>query len=185
MNDTISLLLEKIKDAAKLLAAFFTILVLGIVAALLYALPWLLRAVAVVGWLVASYVGITTVQAIYTPYSPTFAVLALQFAVITTMVAWTGEMLLHNPKKIWGSLAAGGAVLGGLSMLANWLFIHWQYADLFFRVLPPALFSALLLFETVQLRLMRQSKGKIRMLAPAFMWLQKLKGGFVQSPDEK
>ena len=185
MNNTISLLLEKIKDAAKLLAAFFTILVLGIVAALLYALPWLLRAVAVVGWLIADYVGITTVQAIYAPFSPALPVLALQFAVITTMVAWTGATLQQDPKRVWGNLAAGGVVLGSFSMLANWLVIHWQYADLFFGVLPPALFSALLLFETVQLRSIRQSEGKIRMLAPAFMWLQRSRGGDARSPDEK
>jgi hypothetical protein len=185
MNNTISLLLEKTKDAAKLLVDFFTILILGIAAAILYAIPWLLRAAAVVGWLVAGYVGITTVNAIYSSYSPSLPVLALQFAVIAAMVAWAVTMLLVNPKHIWGGLAAGGVVLGGFSMLANWLVIHWHYAELFFRILPPALFSVLLIFETVHLRSMRQKDGKIRMPTPAFIWLQKLKGGDVRSPDEK
>ena len=161
------------------------IFVLGIVAALLYALPWLLRVAAIVIWLLAGYIGITMINAIYAPYSPAFPVLALQFAVITTMVAWTGTTLQQDPKHVWGSLAAGGLVLYGFSILANWLFIHWQTAGLFFRVLPPALFSALLIFETVRLRSIRQKDGKITMSAPAFIWLQKLKGGDAQSPDEK
>jgi hypothetical protein len=160
-----------------MLSAFFTILALGIAAAILYAIPWLLRAAAVVGWLAAGYVGITTVNSIYAPFSPSLPVLALQFAVIAAMVAWTGAMLLVNPEHIWGGLAAGGLVLYGFSYGANWMMVHWQYADLFFRVLPPALFAAMLLHETIHLRLMRRSEGKIAMSAPAFVWLTKLKGG--------
>jgi hypothetical protein len=182
-NKTIFMLLNFITRLVRGLVEFLAIIGLGVVAALLYALPWLLRAAAMVGWLVAGYIGITTINAIYTSFSPTFPVLALQFAVITTMVAWTGATLQQNPKRIWGSLAAGGAVLGGFSMFANWLTIHWQYADLFFRVLPPALLSAMLLFETIHLRLMRRSAGKIAMSAPAFVWLTKLKGGGDQSPE--
>jgi hypothetical protein len=183
MNNTISFLSKKIKDAVRMLSAFFTILALGIAAAILYAIPWLLRAAAVVGWLAAGYVGITTVNAIYSPYSPSLPVLALQFAVIAAMVAWTGAMLLVNPEHIWGGLAAGSLALYGFSYFANWLTIHWQYADLFFRVLPPALFAAMLLHETIHLRLMRRNAGKITMSAPAFVWLTKLKGGGNQSPE--
>ncbi|MBI1793363.1 MAG: hypothetical protein HYR70_04140 [Chloroflexi bacterium] len=184
MENTASRLQKKIAELAKTLVAFIKVLVLGIVAAILYAIPWLLRAAAVVGWLVAGYAGITTVKAIYAPYSPTFPLLALQFAIIVTMVAWTGATLLLNPKNIWGGLAAGGLVLGGFSILANWLASRWQYADLFFRILPPALFSVLLIFETVRLRSMRQN-GKATMSVPAFMWLRKSKGGDVRSPGEK
>jgi hypothetical protein len=183
MNNTISFLLKKIKDAARMLSAFFAVLALGIVAAILYAIPWLLRAAAVVGWLAAGYVGITTVNAIYSPYSPSLPVLALQFAVIAAMVAWTGAMLLVNPKHIWGSLAAGSLALYGFSYGANWMMVHWQYADLFFRVLPPALFAAMLLHETIHLRLTRRNAGKITTSAPAFVWLTKLKGGGNQSPE--
>ena len=181
MNNTISFLLEKIKDAAKLLVAFFAVLVLGIVAAILYALPWFLRAAAMVGWLVAGYFGIMTINTIYAPYSPALPLLALQFVVITTMVAWAITILILNSKRIWGGLAASGLVLGSLSYGANWMLVHWQYADLFFRVLPPALFSTMLLFETTRIRLIWQSEGKIAMSGPAFMWLKKSKGGGVQS----
>lgn len=178
MNEnTVAALSQKAGDALKSLGIFLRILILGIVVALLYAIPWLLRAAAVVGWLVAGYIGITTIDAIYAPYSPSIPLLALQFAVIIAMVAWSVVMLIANPKHIWGGLAAGGLVLYGLAHGANWMMAHWQYANLFFRVLPPALFSAMLLFETIRLRLMRQAEGKIAMSGPAFIWLKNLKGG--------
>ncbi len=184
MNEnTITSLQEKAAEALRSFATFFKVLFLGIAVALLYAIPWLLRAAAVVGWLVAGYAGITTVNAIYAPFSPILPVLALQFAVIATMVAWAITMLIFDPKKIWGGLAAGGLVLYGFSYSANWLRIHWQYADLFFRVLPSVLFSVMLLFETIRLRLMWRSEGKISMSAPAFVWLKNSKGGGDRSPE--
>lgn len=47
--------------------------------------------------------------------------------------------------------------MGASSLGSIWLLVHWQYADLFFRALPPTLFSVLLLFETIRLRTLRRN----------------------------
>ena len=184
MLNRIQPLLQFIFNALKNLLGFLVIVFLGIVGAVLIALPWILRTAALLLWFIAAYLGITSIQTIYAPFSPNIPVLALQFAVILISIAWMTILLHKNPQLFWGGLAAGGMVLIGFSILANWLTFHWQYANLFFRVLPPALFSVLLIFETGRLRSMRQN-GKVRMSIPAFVWLQKLKGGDVQSPSEK
>jgi hypothetical protein len=139
------------------LIQFLIVVVLGLVAAVLFALPWLLRAAALLIWLAAVYLGFTTIQTIYTPYSPASPVIALQFAVILVSVGWVLIVLSKNTSFVWGGMAAGGLVVGGASIGSTWLLDHWQYADLFFRVLPPALFSVLLIYETIHLRSVRRN----------------------------
>jgi len=70
----------------------------------------------------------------------------------------------------------GAIVVGGLSWLALQVSENWQYAYLFFRVLPSALFSVLLIYETIHLRSKRRGNG-INPSDPAFEWL----GGKIQS----
>jgi hypothetical protein len=84
-------------------------------------------------------------------------VIALQFAVILMSVGWLLIVLNKNTKLVWGGMAAGGLVIGGASIGSIWLLSHWQYADLFFRVLPPALFSVLLIYETIRMRSLRRN----------------------------
>jgi hypothetical protein len=137
------------------LVQFLIVVVLGLVAAVLFALPWLMRVAALLIWLTASYMGFTSIQTIYAPYSPAIPVIALQFSVILILVGWVLVVLSKNTNFIWGGMAAGGLIVGGASIGSIWLLDHWQHADLFFRVLPPALFSLLLIYETLHLRSMR------------------------------
>ena len=134
------------------LVQFLIVIVLGLVAAVLFALPWLLRVAALLIWLTAAYMGFTSIQTIYAPYSPAIPVIALQFSVILILVGWVIIVLSKNTSFVWGGMAAGGLVVGGASIGSIWLLAHWQHADLFFRVLPPALFSILLIYETLHLR---------------------------------
>ncbi len=157
MLNIISMLLTFGLNAIKYLLEFLTIIILGIVGAVLYALPWLLRVVALLLWLGGDYLGITSIQAIYTPISSAIPVVALQFAVILVSVGWVLVVLSKNTRLVWGGMAAGGLVIGGVSIGSIWLLSHWQYADLFFRVLPPALFSVLLIYETIRLRSLRRN----------------------------
>ncbi len=140
------------------LVQFLIVVVLGLVAAVLFALPWLLRAAALLIWLIAAYIGITSIQTIYAPFSPAIPVLALQFAVILISVGWVLIVLSKNASFVWGGMAVGGLVVGGASIGSIWLLAHWRYADLFFRVLPPALFSVLLIYETIRLRALRRTR---------------------------
>jgi len=159
MLNIISILIQFVYNAIKYLLGFLTILVLGIVGAVLYALPWLLRAAALLLWLGAAYLGITSIETIYAPYSPAIPVMALQFAVILISVGWVIILLRNNPQLVWGGMAAGGLVVGSASIGSAWLLTHWQYADLFFRVLPPALFSILLIYETIRMRSLYHSEN--------------------------
>jgi hypothetical protein len=156
MPTLILTLLKAAWKALLLLGQFLVILFLGMLTALLYAAPWLLRMACVLGWLVGGYLAIQAVEALYLPHSPTGPVLALQFAVIFMMVAWVGTLLLVNPRHFWGGLALGGALPAGVVRAGiPWLFEQWAYAELFFRVLPPALFSLLIFYLTIRMRFLR------------------------------
>jgi hypothetical protein len=157
MMNVILILIQFVFNAIKYLLEFIAIVILGVMGAILYSLPWLLRLVAVLLWLWGNYLGITSIQAIYSPISPAMPVIALQFAVILMSVGWVLIVLSKNTKLVWGSMAAGGLVIGGASIGSIWLLSHWQYADLFFRVLPPTLFSVLLIFETIRMRSLRHN----------------------------
>ena len=157
MLNIISMLLTFVFNAIKYLFEFLTIIILGVVGAILYALPWLLRIVALLLWLGGDYLGITLIKTIYAPFSPAIPVIALQFAVILISVGWIAILLRENTRFFWGGMAAGGLVIGGASFGSSWLLSHWQYADLFFRVLPPSLFSVLLTYETIRLRSLRRN----------------------------
>ncbi len=158
MLNIISILLNFVFIALKYLLGFLVTVILGVVGAALYALPWLLRAVALLLWLGGAYIGFITIQTIYAPFSPAIPVLALQFAILLASVGWVIIVLGKNINFVWGGMAAVGLVVGGASIGSIWLLAHWQHADLFFRVLPPAMFAVLLIYETTRLRSLRSDQ---------------------------
>lgn len=150
-------LLKIIGNALRLLGQFFTILFLGLLAALLMALPWLLRMACVLAWLIGASLAIVTIQQLYSPFSPSGAVIVLQFAVVFLMVAWAGVLLRKYRKNIWGGLAVGGLTSALVTLKGiPWLMANWQHTDLLLRVLPSALFSLALLYLTIRLRILRK-----------------------------
>jgi hypothetical protein len=150
-------LLNVVRFALVAVIEFLIAVILGGIAAILVAIPWILRFVAVLIWLSTAYLGFASIQTIYAPFSPTMPVIALQFAVILVSVGWVLIVLNKNPSFIWGGMTVVGLIMGSLSIGSVWLLNHWQHADLFFRVLPPALFSVLLIYETLHLRSMRHA----------------------------
>ncbi len=159
MMNIILILIQFLFNAIKYLLEFLAIVVLGVAGAILYALPWLLRVIALLLWLGGDYLGISSIQAIYAPISPAIPVIALQFALILMSVGWLLIVLSKNTSLVWGGMTAGGLVIGGASIGSAWLLAHWQYADLFFRVLPPALFSLLLIYEMIRLRSLYRNRN--------------------------
>ena len=150
-------LLKTIGNALRLLGEFITILLLGLLAALLMALPWLLRMACVLTWLVGAYLAIVTIQQLYSPFSPSGAVIVLQFAVIFLMVAWAGVLLREYRKNVWGGLALGGLIPALVTLKGiPWLMANWQYSELLMLVLPSALFSLALLYLTLRMRILRK-----------------------------
>jgi hypothetical protein len=158
MLNIILILLQFVFNVIKYLLGFLVIVTLGIVGAALYVLLWLLRAATVLLWLGGAYIGFITIQTIYAPFSPAIPVLALQFAVMLASVGWVIIVLGKNTNFVWGGMAAVGLVVGGASIGSIWLLDHWQHADLFFRVLPPAMFAVLLIYETTRLRSLRSNQ---------------------------
>ena len=152
-------LLNAIRVVLVALIEFLAAMILGVLFAILFALPWILRAASVLIWLCGDYLGITSIHAIYAPNSPVIPVIALQFAVILMSVGWLLIALSKNTSLVWGGMTAGGLVIGGASIGAAWLLAHWRYADLFFRVLPPALFSLLLIYEMIRLRSLYRNRN--------------------------
>jgi hypothetical protein len=155
---------------AMILFQFILIVLLGLLVAFLAALPWLLRMTAMLSWLFAAWFGLNAIQTIYASFTDEIPLMALKGALILAQVSWLGLMVLAVPEHVWGGLALGAIAVGGLSWLAITVSENWQYADLFFRVLPPALFSVLLIYETIHLRSIRRGDG-VKLSAPAFDWL--------------
>ena len=172
-----SQIMEKIAAAAKAVFDFLIVFFLGIVLAVLTVLPWLLQVGAVLLWLVGGYTAITTIQTIYSPFSNREELLVLQFAVILLMVALVMILFMAKRTHLWGGLALGGFLAYELASNATRV-TNSEYADLIFRVLPPALFSVGMIVATLRLKALR-SEHNLRFSSPAFLWINKLlsKGG--------
>lgn len=155
-----SWLKQALGKASTILTEFITILALGLLVAFLAALPWLLRFIAVLAWLIGGYFAIQFIKDVYGPNSPAGPLLALQFAVIFLMTAWVGGLLRKSPTFLWGGLLLGGLFAIWLTRLVlPALLKGWQHADLFFRILPPALFATTLFYMTLRLRRMRSIRN--------------------------
>jgi hypothetical protein len=148
-------------QAAMLMLRFLSELLLGILAAILYLIPWLLRTASVLGWLTAAFLCITTLRGIYSPFTDAVPMLALEFLVIMLALLWA-MVGLREGRQVWGILAAGAFTMWGLSSGMIWLSIHWQYAQLFFSVLPPALLAVGMISLSVRARARRLSAHQRR-----------------------
>jgi FtsH-binding integral membrane protein len=162
MTSAIPTLLRTIKTALSTLIQFLTIIALGLIAAALLILPWALRVASLLFWLFAGYMALDSIQRIYAPFSDEVPLLALKFAVVIVMVAWLVILMKRDANRLWGGLMAGGWTIWGMSIALNWISSHWFYADLTFRVLPPALFAVLLLYESIRLRKSHKTRAANR-----------------------
>ncbi len=181
MTAIISNLMELIARFFQILVQFLIVLLLGLVVAILFILPWLLRIAAILLWTIGSYAAMSAVQNIYSPYSSTGEVIALKSAVILVAISIVMLAMLSSRNHVWGSMAVSGILTYGLSYGAKLLIATWAYADLFFRVLPPALLAVGMIVMTLRLKAMRTG-GQIQFSASPFVWFKSLRGGDAQSP---
>ncbi|WKZ38276.1 MAG: hypothetical protein QY332_10080 [Anaerolineales bacterium] len=148
-------------QAAAFMFRFLLELALGILVAILYIIPWFLRAATVLGWLAAAFLCLTTLRRIYSPFTDAVPMLALEFLVIMLALLWAMAGMLAG-KHVWGVLAAGALTLWGVSSGMTWLSINWQHADLFFRVLPPVLLAVGMITLSIRTRARRLSAHGMR-----------------------
>lgn len=148
-------------QAVRTLLEFLSVLVLGILAAIAYSIPWALRVSAALIWFAGTYLLMDTIEKIYSPFSPVIPMRALQFAVIILSISWPAVLMNVNAKYIWSGFAISGLTMSGTSLIFNEISAGWNYGNLFFQTLPPILFSVLLIRETVRFRiaLRRSSRG--------------------------
>ncbi len=133
------------------LIQFLIIIALGILVAIIYALPWILRIGAVIIWFYGGYRLVIAVDEIYAPFSPEIPVMILQFFVIIVQLSAMIGILIINLRLTWGALYFTGGVPLWLALKGiPDAFANWQHADFIFRVLPPALWAMLLILVTIK-----------------------------------
>lgn len=143
-------LLNTISKALKTLAEFLTVLFLGLIAGLLIVLPWVLRAVALLGWLAGTFLLWLTINDLYssfTPALPLFALTAVPAIISTALVVWLFSR--GQQGKLWGAMTLWG-VIGWLVWKGSMLLSKWQYGVLVVQVLPAALCAVLLLYINIR-----------------------------------
>ena len=141
----ISNLLNAIWKALRTLAEFLTVLILGLIAGILIALPWLLRILALVGWLTGTFLLWKTVNDIYvvfTPFMPLFALSTIPAILSSALVVWL--FYRGQQGRLWGAMTLWG-VIGWLVWQGSMLLMNWEYGSLVVKVFPAALSAVLLL----------------------------------------
>ena len=165
MLAAISTLFRYLVQALIILIEFLVIVFLGILVAIIYALPWLLRIGAVIIWFYGGYRLVIAVGEIYAPFSSEIPVMILQFFVIIVQLSAMIGILIVNLRLSWGALYFTGGVPLWLALKGiPDAFANWQHADFMFRVLPPALWAMLLILITIKGK--RYKAGKY--LTPSF-----------------
>src|SRR5260221_11834471 len=105
----ISSLLNIISKAFKTLVEFLTVLLLGLIGGILIVLPWLLRILALIGWLGGTFLLWITISDLYssfTPAIPIFALTAVPAIISTALVVWL--FARGQQGKLWGAMTLWG-----------------------------------------------------------------------------
>ncbi len=154
----ISNLLNTISKALKTLAEFVTVLLLGLIAGLLIVLPWLLRVLALLGWLAGTFLLWLTINDLYgvfTPTLPLFALTSVPVIIATALIVWLFSR--GQQGKLWGAMTLWG-VIGWLVWKGSMFISKWHYGVLIVQVLPAALCAVLLLYINIRWGLVLRAK---------------------------
>ena len=146
----LSYILNIIWKALKTLAEFLTVLSLGLVAGILLILPWLMRALALIGWLAGTFLIWMSLNSLYEDFTPALPLLALSAipAILSSaLVVWL--FYRGQQGKLWGAMTLWG-VVGWLFWKGSSLLMDWQYGPLVIQVLPATLSAVLLLYINIR-----------------------------------
>jgi hypothetical protein len=146
----LSYILNNIWKALKTLAEFLAVLLLGLVAGLLLILPWLMRALALIGWLAGTFLIWISVNSLYEDFThalPLLALSAIPAILSSALVVWL--FYRGQQGKLWGAMTLWG-VIGWLFWKGSSLLMQWQYGPLVIQVLPATLSAVLLLYINIR-----------------------------------
>jgi hypothetical protein len=138
------------------LGAFLAVVSLGFLVAIVWVLPWLIRATSIVTWIGGAYLAGETISAIYGPISERIPLMALW--TIPAILAAALPVWLHYKgqlARIWGSFFLFGLLCWGFQRGAAWLLGNWQHGDMFFRAAPALLVASLVIFAAIRFRMLR------------------------------
>jgi hypothetical protein len=150
MMSVVSSLLTAIWKALRTLGEFLVVILLGVIAALLFILPWLLRALALIGWLAGTFLIWLTINNLYstnTPALPLTALTAVPAILSAALVVWL--FYRGQQGRLWGAMALWG-VIGWLIWKGSLLVAGVQYGSLIVQVLPAALSAVLLIHINIR-----------------------------------
>ncbi|MBN2116268.1 MAG: hypothetical protein JW730_06850 [Anaerolineales bacterium] len=144
--NSITTLKRLIQRLLRSLIEFLTVMILGLVATFLIVLPWLLRALALMGWLAGTFLAWLTVSNLYSAFTPVLPLIALTSVPAILSVALVVWLFYRGQQgHLWGAMALWG-VIGFLVWKGSMLLTRWQYGTLVIQVLPAALCAVLLLY---------------------------------------
>lgn len=158
----IARLLSSLNQGLQTLRTFLIIVILGLLVAIVWALPWLIRVISVVSWLGGTYLAGDTLNAIYGPYSEPLPLMALW--IVPAILAAALPVSLHYKgqlSKIWGAFVVFGLVCLVFATGSSWLIERWPDADLFFRAAPVLLLATLVFFIAPRLKRLRASRKEV------------------------
>lgn len=156
--EIISKLMKALVAATILLAQTLLVVLLGFLVALVYALPWLIRAGGLLVWFYGIYRSVLLTMQLYAPFTDTPPLIALEIFVALIQFAGLLAVFKFNPRLTWGALY----LIGGLSLLFSNNFIPnlmaQTYAAILLRLLPPVTWASLLIYITIRTK--RRQEGK-------------------------
>src|SRR5512145_3090552 len=111
MMGVISNLLTAIWKALKTLGEFLAVLFLGMIAALLFIMPWLLRALALIGWLAGTFMIWLTINNLYSANTPALPLMALTMVPAILSAALVVWLFYRGQQgRLWGAMTLWGVI---------------------------------------------------------------------------
>lgn len=150
MTGVISNLLTAIWKALRTLGEFLVVILLGIVAALLFMMPWVLRALALIGWLAGTFLIWLTINDLYSASTPAIPLIALTAVPAILSVALVVCLFYRGQQgRLWGAMTLWG-IIGWLIWKSSLQLAQWQYGALVVQVLPAVLSTVLLIYINIR-----------------------------------
>ena len=157
-SELLSKLMKALVAATILLAQMLLVVLLGFLVAIVYALPWLIRAGGLLVWFYGIYRSVLLTMQLYAPFTDIPPLIALEIFVALIQFAGLLVVFKFNPRLTWGALY----LIGGLSLSFSNYFIpnlmEQTHAAILLRLLPPVTWASLLIYITIRTK--RRQDGK-------------------------